>query len=340
MNEVTHPWAVPWPPPGPMTFGQILDRTYKVARANLKLFLGIASVPSSAIFVVVAAVLACMIPILGPQIAAAKAGAAQGTAAVPPTFSIYLIGGLFLIIYPIMFAVYALYMPAASYAATKADMGIKITFGESYGVAARHFWRYLWLMILPGLFVIVPMAFIGGAVAAGAVLMGRAAGGTGSMAMFFLVPLMVLLYICFMVYAVMLMLRFAVAFPAAVAEDLTAWGALKRSGKLTDGAKGRIFLVMLVVYAVMYAFNLVVMLALMVVGALGAAAALMAHVAEGSAAFYILIALAALAYVLMVVATAMVSYVGLTTALAVLYHDQKLRKDGLAAAGLVVGGAV
>jgi hypothetical protein len=36
----------------------------------------------------------------------------------------------------------------------------------------------------------------------------------------------------------------------------------------------------------------------------------------------------------------MVSYVGFTTALAVLYHDQKLRKDGLSPANLGTGEAV
>lgn len=340
MNEVTHPGAVPWPPPGPMTFGQILDRTYKVARANLKLFLGIASVPSAALFVIFAAVLGCMIPIIGPEIAAAKASAGQAPAALPPTFSIYLMGCLFLVIYPIILAVSALYMPAASYAAAQADKGVRVTIGASYGVAWRHFWRYLWLLILPALFVIVPLAFIGAVVAAGALLMRNAAGGADSIAMFFLIPLMVLLYICVMVYFIILMLRFAVAFPASVSEDLTAWAALKRSGKLTDGAKGRIFLVMLVIYAVVYAFNLVVMLVFMVVGALGAAAALLAHVTEGSPAFFILIGLAGLAYVLMLAASTMVSYVGFTTALAVLYHDQKLRKDGLSPANLGTGQAV
>jgi hypothetical protein len=345
MSEIKYPTADPsmpsGPPPGSLTFGQILDRTYRIAKANLKLFLGIASVPSATIFVIAAAILACMIPIIGPQIAAAKASAGQASVAPPPTFSIYLAGILVLVIYPIMFAVSALYMPAASYAATQADQGVKVTVGAAYSVAWRHFWRYLWLLILPALFVIVPLAVIGAVVAAGALLMHNAVGGGNDpTAMFFLIPLIVLLYICVMVYSILLMLRFALAFPASVTEELSAWAALKRSGKLTKGAKGRIFLVMLVVYAVMYAVNLVFMLVFMVMAAVGAGVALVAHVTQGSPAFFILIGLAALGYVLVLIACAMFSYVAYTTALAVLYHDQRRRIDGPSSLTLRPGEAV
>jgi len=67
------------------------------------------------------------------------------------------------------------------------------------------------------------------------------------------VPLLMLVYVCGMVYAVFMMIRLAFATPACVAEDLPAYAAIKRSMQLSRHAKGRIFLVALVVYAANYA---------------------------------------------------------------------------------------
>jgi len=324
----------PSPISAPLTFGQILDRTYKLGRANWKLFFGIASVPSAAIFLFYAALIGCMIPVIGPQIAAAQASAAH-TSIAPPAFPPFLIVGMMLVTYPILLLVFALYMPAASYAATQADRGVKVTIGNAYGLALNRFWRYLWLMILPVFYVIVPIAAIGVAVIVAALLMhhssggiGAVSGGVGPAAMFFLIPLVMLLYVGLFVYCIWLMLRFAVAFPASVVEGLTAWASLKRSVKLTKGAKGRMFLVLLVVYAVTYAVNIVLMMIYFVVGAVGAGVAILAHVAVGSPAFFILIGLAVLGYLLVLVAYSMFSYAAYTTTLAVIYNDQRLRKDG------------
>ena len=131
MNDFPSAIPIPSTPPGPpfgptsgpLTFGQILDRTYKLGRANWKLFFGIATVPSVAIFLVFAALVGCMVPIIGPQIAAAQASghtaarrrhishiSSRFSCSWPtPSFSLYL----------------PAYMPAASYAATQADCGVK-----------------------------------------------------------------------------------------------------------------------------------------------------------------------------------------------------------------------
>ena len=52
------------------------------------------------------------------------------------------------ILYPIIMSVYALYMPAACFAAIQADRGVVVSFRQAYGVARSRFGRYLWLMIL------------------------------------------------------------------------------------------------------------------------------------------------------------------------------------------------
>jgi hypothetical protein len=315
-----------------LTFGQVLDRSWKLGRANLKLFLGIASVPSALIFLVVAAALGCMVPMISQQIAATQATADPSTAiqapATPEMFPLYLAGGLMVLLYPLMFAVFALYLPAASYAVTQADKGITVTIGQAYGFASRHFWRYLWLMILPALFVIVPLMVIACLVGVVALFMQHAGTDANSPAMLFIIPLAILLYIGLAVYSILLVLRFALAFPASVCEDLTAWDALMRSSKLTKGAKGRVFLVLLVVYAVSYAVNLVLLLVYFLVGGVGAAIALLSHVTQNSPAFFILIGLAGLGYLLVIMLCVMFSYAAYTTVLSVLYRDQRLRIDG------------
>jgi uncharacterized membrane protein len=323
-----------------MTFGQILDRTYKVCRANIKLFLSIASVPSVAVLVMLVAIFACMAPMIFSQIAAAQASDGAPPSLSPGMLPSVFAGVLLVVLYPLIFAVSALYMPAASYAATQADRGVKVTFGNAYRVARTHFWRYLWLLVLPALYVIVPLIVIAIIVGVGAVLLHLGNSNTDPATMFFLIPLVGLLYLGLIVYCILLMLRFALAYPASVEEGLTAWGALQRSASLTKGAKGRIFLVLLVVYAVMYAVNLVFIMAFMFVAAIVGGIALMAHVSQGSPAFFILIGLAALGYVLVLVACTTISYAAYTTTLAVVYHDQRLRKDSLPPATPQLGEAV
>jgi len=86
---------------------------------------------------------------------------------------------------------------------------------------------------------------------------------------------------------------------------------------------------MLVVYALTYLVSMVCVAVFCFVGALVAFIAILAHVTVGSTAFYILIGLAVLGYLLIMIASCLFSYAAFTTALAVLYHDQRLRNDGL-----------
>lgn len=102
---------------------------------------------------------------------------------------------------------------------------------------------------------------------------------------------------------------------------------MQRSASLTRNAKGRIFLVLLVVYAVVYAAELVGILALLALAEVAAFFAMSAHVTIGSPAFFILVGLGLFGYLLVVMAYVMLSYAAFTTSLAVIYHDQRLRED-------------
>jgi uncharacterized membrane protein len=304
-----------------MTFGQILDRTYRLVRTHLGLFLGIAAVPSVAAIVAVALMLVCAVFIAGVRLG--------GNPHVPPAFPAYWTAILIGVIYLIFPVISALYMPAASYAATQANRGVRVTFGESYGVAWQRFGRYLWLIVLMALYVIVPFAGIAALIGGGTFLVERASGTSAAPGTaFFVIPLLLLLYLGMLVYSILIMLRFALAFPASVVEGLTAWDSLERSARLTHGAKGRIFLVMLIVYAFTYLVNIVFMAVLAVVAVIVGIFAMMAHVTQGSPAFYVLCGLAVLGYLLILLVTTVTTYAAFTTALGVIYHDQRLRKDG------------
>jgi hypothetical protein len=319
MNEPATP--APFSPAHqyPMTFGQIFDRTYRLMRDNLRLFLSIAAVPSAAIFLAFAAVIGLMLVVIGPQIADETVS--------PPGIPL-VFWAILICVYLIFPVIYALYMPAASYAATQADLGVAVTFRDAYAVAWRRFGRFLWLIILGTLYMIVPVVVCVVVIGLGALLLHFAMGASfGGSAAFLLIPLGVLLYIAALVCSILILLRISLAYPACVVEGLPAWNSLKRSIQLTKGAKGRIFLVMLVVYALTYLVSLVCVAVFCFVGALVAFVAILADVAVGTPAFYILIGLAVLGYLLIMIASCLFSYAAFTTALAVLYHDQRLRKE-------------
>lgn len=142
-----------------------------------------------------------------------------------------------------------------------------------------------------------------------------------------------------MIYGIIMSLRLSLAFPASLAEELTAWAAIRRSGQLTQGAKGRIFLVLLVIYALGYAAEMVGGMVLMAVFGIGALAAMVLHVQLASVAGIVGVVLFALCFLAFIFLWITLFWAAFSTALAVLYYDQRLRKDGLLPAQAVGGRA-
>lgn len=313
-------------PQVPMGFGELLDRIYRLMRSHLRQFFGIAAVPAATIFLVMAAMFSFMLPTFLAQ--AQAAGDTSGIGVVAGGVPKWL-PALILLTYPVIIAVYALYMPAASYASTQADRGVMVSFKQAYAVAWGRFGRSLWLMILMVLCIMIPIVVIGVLLVGGVVWVTGVKAGPASA--FFLVPLLIMLYLGILVYSILVMIRLSVAFPVAVEEGLSAWDSIVRSVKLTQNAMGRIFLVMLVVYAITYAAILVFILVFFFLAALVALAAVAAHVTQGSTAFFILAGLGVLGYSLVMMAATVISYSAMTTATAVIYHDQRRRLDGPAA---------
>jgi len=144
---------------------------------------------------------------------------------------------------------------------------------------------------------------------------------------FFLIPLEMLLFLAAIVYGVIMAIRLSLAFPASLSEDLTACAALSRSGKLTQGAKGRIFLILLVIYALGYAAEMAGILILGVVIGIGALVMAACGVQMPSVAGIIGIVLASLCFAAFLYVWTSLLWSAFSTSFAVLYHDQRLRKE-------------
>jgi hypothetical protein len=304
----------------PLTIGQILDRIFRLLRGHIGLFLRIACVPAAGFFLIYACI----------GVALLAAGVFSNGVAHPDpirilwaVFPAAMVAGLG---YSLLYAVFE---AAGTYAALQANQEVKASFREAYGVALENAGRFVWMMILRILWIGLPSlltyALFGGL----AVWLFPRGGNPSPGLLFLLVPLFFLAYLGSMAYAIIMGLRLALALPACVTENLTAVAALKRSLALTRNAKGRIFLVLLVVYAAGYVAFLLLEAVLFAVVGVGALAASAAHVRFDTGwvvAGIAVVALILLAALFLFTAALAASY---AIAFAVLYHDQRLRVDGV-----------
>ncbi len=311
-------------PPGAMTFGHILDRVFHLMRANWRLFVGIALAPAAGIIAYFAVMFAAFFPVLKPLFLQQ-----------PPHFSpmtmvwfstAYILGAILMIV------IFALYEPAAVYAALEANTGTRVRFRTAWAVAWNKAGRYIWLSFLRALIVMLPIVVVAAAVVGTVGLsLARGRSGMDSSAMIALLPLFVLLYMGAMVYAVLVLLRLALAVPACVTEDVSAWKGIRRSNQLTYGAKGRIFLLALLIYAIAYAAFLVAEMVIFFLGAIAALVGMLLHLTMTPWG-YIGIGVGAVAFVCAYLLWYACIWAAYTTTLAVVYQDQRLRLEGAAGA--------
>lgn len=311
-------------PRGPMTFGQILDRVFQLVRANLRLLVGIALVPGAWMIVFFGILFAAYFPVV-------KSFLLHQTLGFSPVAMVR-IGAAYILGLILMIVIFSLYEPAAAYAALQANAGTRVTFRSAWAVAWSKAARFIWLSVLRALIVMLPILIIG-AVAVGTMglSLARGRGGTDPSAMVAFIPVFVLLYLGAMVYAVLVLLRVALAVPACVAEDVGSWKGIRRSNQLTYGAKGRIFLLGLLIYAIAYAAFLVVELVIFFLGAIVALVGMMVHLTMAPWG-YIGIGAAGVVFLCMYILWYACVWAAYTTLFAVVYQDQRLRLEGAAAA--------
>jgi len=225
----------------PLSFGQILDRAFRLCRANLKNFLAISIVPGLGYLAIFVAILGPLSLVVWPD------------RATPPSWNPAMVGliiAVSLVAFVGVMLVFAIFQPAACYAVLQADLGISTGFSGAYAKSWSKAGRYVWLIVLKGLIIAGPTYGAGILIAVLSLFRARVGGSAAESALLVAVPLLMLVYVVGMVYAVLMMIRLALATPACVAEDLPALAAIRRSIRLSRGAKSRIFLVGLVTYAI------------------------------------------------------------------------------------------
>jgi membrane-anchored glycerophosphoryl diester phosphodiesterase (GDPDase) len=232
----------------------------------------------------------------------------------------------------VMMVIYALYEPTGVYAALEADAGTRGTIRGAWAVAWKKAGRYIWLALVRTLILMLPIMVFGGVIAGTIGLsMARAHGNSVTNGLMVILPLIMLLYIGSIAYAILIMLRLVLAVPACVAENVSAWTGIRRSNQLTCGAKGRIFLMGLLMYAIVYVAFLVVELVLFLLVSVAALAGMLLHVGLAPWGFIGIGVVAIVLFCALVLYVACI-WAAYTTMFAVIYHDQRLRLEGVAPA--------
>lgn len=307
------------PTPG-MTLGQILDRIFRLLWTQRRTFLKLAALPCAAMTVLVVFMMVAMVmsgATALPPHTALPAAMAQWILAAGLAGALLVLGA------------YAWFEGAATYTAIEADAGRLISVSNARARAWLRCGQLIWLLILRtlciGLPILIPFAVVGALIG-----LGRNSG-RGEIApgvWFLLLPFVILLFAGAVVYAISMSLRLALAPAICMAEGVGGVGALKRSRVLTSKASGRLFLVLLVVYAAGYLTMMVVELAgaaLLGMGALLAAVMGIRFVTPWNWIGITVLTTGGLAVLLVWMAAVWSSY---AVAFAVVYRDQRFRLEG------------
>ncbi len=325
MNEFDSPVTPPVLPFAPISLSQALDRIWRILSRHFKLFLHMGAIPAAALLVTYAVMFGGLF-MLGffPLHKGTPPDPQQITAVFFPIMALAFIP---------MMIVYALFEGAASSAALAANRGSQISFSEAYGGAWNRLGRLIWLMILRALCVALPIMLVVGVLGGTTALAAFGPGANSNPGMaFVLVPLLGLGYLGGMVYAVWMYLRLAFAVPACLDKGLSAWEALKRSNALTRGVKGRVFLVVLVLYAIGCAATIVLEMAGFAIVAVVMLAASLMHIHLAQPWIGVGIGFLAVGLIGAFLLYTTLSWASYAVTFSVLYDDQRLRKDVVATA--------
>ena len=231
----------------PLTLGEILDRTAQLYRSNFPLFAGIFSVYCGVglvlnLFLIGVDELLRTLHFSGSKIALLNLSA----------------GGFELLV---LFLLFGAAVAAVSRSVAWVNLGEPATIRSAYASILPRLGRYLWLMTITAVIVWLPVALLYGSyfgvitfyvkgpgASAGAAAARSLAANPHAMTILIIATVVFgLLLIPAGVYTVLMALRYALALPACVVEDLTARASLRRSIDLSKGSRGRIFVLGLLV---------------------------------------------------------------------------------------------
>jgi len=236
----------------PLTLGEILDRTAQLYRSNFLLFAGISSVYAGVILV----------------LSLLQIGAQELFRTLH--MNQYLIWATvigILVLWLAIFVCGGLAVAANNRAVGWVHLGEPATIRASYSNVLSRVGRYLWLMTITYFIVWLPCVLLYAAYAVLIFFFVRPKGlltqpamqrDPHAMLVFGLatVAFGLLLLVAF-TYAVIMALRYSLAVPACVVENLPARAAIRRSIELSKGSRGRILLLGLLAFMIQLGLTIV-----------------------------------------------------------------------------------
>ena len=291
----------------PLSLGEILDRTAQLYRSNFLVFAGIFS-----IYAGVALVL---------NLIQIGVGALVQKGQTAPKISWPLITAEF-VEWIFLVLLLGAAIAAINRVVSWVHLGEPASIRGAYASTLPRFSRYLWLMTVTGARAWLPFALGYGGYLLFALLYVRPKGllthpssGLDQRVLVFLLVTIgfLLLILLAFVYGLLMTLRYALAMPACVIEDLTAREAIRRSIDLSKGARGRIFVL----------FLLIGVIKLGLVGITQASFVVMVFKNHGQVTPLV----SSISQVVAFFTNTFIGPIG-GTGVALFYYDQRVRKEG------------
>jgi len=289
----------------PMSLGEILDRTAQLYRTHFLLFVGI-----SAMYAGVLLVLNLMQIGLAELVKAMHMGGQQ----------LWISLGFLLLIFPVTVIAAEAAVAANNRAVAWVNLGQPATIRGAYKSILPRIWSYVWLMFLTTLIILAPFIPIYGGYVFFLWKFGifKVAQTQHPDPQAFAVLGVVSILFCFLflawiIYAILMGLRYSLAVPASVVETLKARTAMRRSIELSKGSRGRIFMLGLLI-VIIELILMVVPLVFLVILTIKSRGALPVW-AQISWQFFVFLTN---------------SFIGpmYATGLTLFYYDQRIRKEG------------
>jgi len=226
----------------PMSLGEILDRTAQLYRTNFILFAGIAAIYAGVLLVISLAQIVVQQLLLHLHLARQM-----------PLVTLAFV----VLIVPVVFICAGAAVAANNRAVAWVNLDKPATIRGAYASILPRLGRYLWLMTIAAFVIYIPFVIAFTAYFIFLFVYARprglfGPGGANADANATIVVALVsvgffLVAAGAVVYAILMALRYSLAIPASVIEDLPARKALRRSVELSKGSRGRIFVLGLLI---------------------------------------------------------------------------------------------
>lgn len=289
----------------PLTLGEILDRTALLYRTNFLLFAGIFAVYAGLLLVF--------------SLAQIGVTSMVNFAHAALAIKILLIGAM-VAEWFFLIAAAAITTAAINRAVAWVHLGQPATIASAFKSVLPRTGRYVWLTAIIYFIIVGPVAVLAGIF--GSMIFSTPGMMTGNIdtsnkgAMITLIALIVGFGFCavgWLIYAIIMGLRYSLAVPACVMEDMKARAAIKRSIDLTKGSRGRIFVLFLLVFAIQIALGMVSQIFLVAI-------AVKHHGQVGPLA-------QSIAQIIAFFTNSFLGPIG-ATGITLFYYDQRIRKEG------------